>query len=146
MTRIEALRTYILNVLDTLTNNKHYVNIDMLGKDIENYSIDKIPTQTIIRRWVDGTKEKREVYSIRSRKAYSQDTITNLKNIGFFEEFEDLIESNNRKGILPNIVGILSIECLNCGTLYSADTNEAIFNIQIQITYLMEEKDEDYSL
>ena len=145
MSRIEALRLYLLNVLDTLTTNEHYINANMLEKEIENYSLDKLPTQSVVRSWIDGTKVKRDVYSFRSRKTYSQDTMNNLKNIGFFEDFEEIIESNNRRGILPNIDGIISIECLNCGSLTRADTNEAIFNIQIQITYMMEVKDEDNS-
>ena len=76
-----------------------------------------------------------DVYSFRSRKLYSQDTINNLKNIGFFEQFENKIKSNNEEGILPNIDGIESIECLNCGTMNNADGNTAEFDIQIQITY-----------
>ena len=67
--------------------------------------------------------------------AYSQDTINNLLNIGFFEKFESIIKSNNKKGILPEINGIQNIECLNCGTMNSADTNTAEFDIQLQITY-----------
>ena len=145
MTRIEALRLYLFDILDTLTNNEKYqINADMLGS-VGDYSLDKIPTQTIVRSWINGTKVKRDVYSFRSRKEYSQDTVNNLSNIGFFESFEKIIETNNRKGILPNIEGILRIECLNCGTLNRADTNTAIFNIQIQITYLVEVNDEDNS-
>jgi hypothetical protein len=61
--------------------------------------------------------------------------MNNLSNIGFFEKFESIIESNNKKGVLPEIKGIESIECLNAGTMSSVDTNTAIFDIQIQITY-----------
>jgi len=141
MTRIEALRLYLFDVLDTLTESEYQINANMLGK-IGDYSLDKIPTQPVVRSWVNGTKVKRDVYSFRSKRTYSQDTINNLNNIGFFEKLEDLIESNNRKGVLPNIDGILKIECLNCGTLNVAGTNEAIFNIQIQIEYLMEVNDD----
>ena len=61
--------------------------------------------------------------------------INNLKNVGFFETFESIITGNNENKILPEIEGIESIECLNCGTLLDAETNKAIFDIQIQITY-----------
>ena len=67
--------------------------------------------------------------------AYSQDTINNLKNIGFFERFERIIKSNNDEGILPDIEGIESIECLNSGTMKNNETNTSEFDIQIQITY-----------
>ena len=80
-------------------------------------------------------EKHRDVYSFRSRKEYSVNDINNLQNIGFFEIFEKTINSNNKKGILPNINGIESIECLNCGAMQRADTNTAIFDIQIQIIY-----------
>ena len=107
----------------------------MLDNDINNYSLDKVPTSSTIEKWVTGVEIHRDVYSFRSRMAYSQDTINNLLNIGFFEKFENIIKSNNKKGILPEINGIQNIECLNCGTMNSADTNTAEFDIQLQITY-----------
>ena len=135
-TRISKLRTYLFSIIDTLTTDKSYqINANMLDNDINNYSLDKIPTSSTIEKWVNGVEIHRDVYSFRSRMAYSQDTINNLLNIGFFEKFESIIKSNNKKGILPEINGIQNIECLNCGTMNSADTNTAEFDIQLQITY-----------
>ena len=135
-TRISKLRTYLFSIIDTLTTDKSYqINANMLDNDINNYSLDKIPTSSTIEKWVNGVEIHRDVYSFRSRMAYSQDTINNLLNIGFFEKFESIIKSNNKKGILPEIAGIQNIECLNCGTMNSADTNTAEFDIQLQITY-----------
>lgn len=134
--RISKLRTYLFSIIDTLTTDKNYqINADMLDNDVNNYSLDKIPTQTEVEKWITGLIVHRDVYSFRSRKAYSQDVINNLSNIGFFESFESIIKSNNKKGVLPDIEGIESIECLNCGTMLSSDTNTAEFDIQIQITY-----------
>jgi hypothetical protein len=134
--RITKLRTYLFSIIDTLTADKKYqINADMLDNDINNYSLDKIPTASTVEKWVNGVEIHRDLFSFRSRKAYSQDVINNLSNIGFFETFESLIKSNNKKGVLPDIKGIQSIECLNCGTMLSAETNTAEFDIQIQITY-----------
>lgn len=139
--RITKLRDYLFGIINTLTTNRNYqINADMLGK-IGDYSLDKIPTDTEVENWIIGVVKKREIYSFRSRKAYSQDTINNLKNIGFFEEFESIIKSNNDKGILPSINNIESIECLNCGTLNSVDGTQATFDIQIQITYRESERE-----
>ena len=135
--RIGKLRAYLLGIIDTLTqNNKSQINANMLSNDINNYSLDKIPTDSTVEEWITGDVIYKDVFSFRSRMAYSQDTINNLNNIGFFEQFEDKIKSNNDKGILPDIQGIESIECLNCGTLNIAGTNTAEFYIQIQITYI----------
>lgn len=135
-TRIDNLRTYLCKVIDTLTTNKNFkINANMLSKNVNNYSLDKIPTDSAVEKWVNGVEIHKDVYSFRSRKEYSTNEINNLQNIGFFEIFESTIKSNNKKGVLPNIKGIENIECLNCGTMLSADTNTAIFDIQIQITY-----------
>ena len=134
--RITKLRTYLFSVIDTLVTDKKYqINANMLSNDVNNYSLDKIPTSSQVQKWITGLIIHRDVYSFRSRKAYSQDVINNLSNIGFFEKFESIIKSNNKKGVLPDIKGIESIECLNNGTMLSADTNTAEFDIQIQITY-----------
>lgn len=134
--RITKLRTYLFSIIDTLTTDKKYqINANMLSNDINNYSLDKIPTSSQIEKWVTGIEIHRDVFSFKSRNAYSQDVINNLSNIGFFEKFESIIKSNNKKGVLPEIKGIESIECLNNGTMLSSDTNTAEFDIQIQITY-----------
>ena len=101
--RITKLRAYLINVLNSLTQNTKGLNANNLASDVNNYSLDKI--------------------------------LTNLKNMGFFEDFETIIETNNRNGILPDIENIKSIECLNCATMNYAETNTAEFDIQIQITY-----------
>lgn len=134
--RIAKLREYLLTVIDELTQNtKYQINADMLSNKIDDYSLDKIPTDKEVENWIIGGGIRRDVFSFRSRKAYSQDTINNLTNIGFFEEFENKINSNNKEGILPDIDGVESIECLNPGTMNNAETQTAEFDIQIQITY-----------
>lgn len=134
--RITKLRIYLLSIIDVLVTNKKYqINANMLSNEPNNYSLDKIPTSSTVEEWITGTRICRDVYSFRSRVGYSQDTIDNLINVGFFEIFEKLISSNNEKGILPNIEGIQSIQCLNCGSMTNANTNTAEFDIQLQIEY-----------
>lgn len=134
--RIDKLREYLCDVINSLTNKENSrINADMLSKNVDNYSLDKIPTASVVMKWINGTEIRKDVFSFRSRKEYSTNEINNLQNIGFFERFEKAIKSNNKKGILPEINGIESIECLNCGTMQKADTNTAIFDIQIQIVY-----------
>ena len=134
--RIRKLQQYLFEIINTLTANRDYqINANMLSNKIDDYSLDKIPTATVIERWIIGGGIHRDVYSFRSRKSYSQDTIVNLKNMGFFEQFENAIKTNNDEGNLPDIENIESIECLNCATMGSSDGNQAEFDIQIQVTY-----------
>lgn len=134
--RISKLREYLFEIINLLTSNRNYqIDADFLG-NVGDYSLDKIPTESQPELpWIIGVQIKKDVYSFRSRKAYSQDTINNLTNIGFFEQFEKKIESNNKQGILPEIENIEEIKCLNNGTLNYINETEATFDIQIQITY-----------
>lgn len=134
--RISKIREYLFSILDELLNSREYsINANFLDNNIESYSLDKIPVEPVTEGWIIGPVIKRDVYNFRSRKTYSQDIMNNLANIGFFETFENVIESNNKEGILPDIDGIESISCLNCGTLNMANTNEAEFDVQIEIRY-----------
>lgn len=138
-TRIMKIRAYLFTILDELLSDTDYqVNANFLSNDVNNYSIDRIPVEKIVENWIIPMKKYREVYEFRSRNSYGQDVMENLKNVGFFEEFEDKISSNNKGGNLPDISGIESIECLNVGALNIADTQKAEFSIQIQINYIKE--------
>ena len=136
-TRIAKLGKYLETILEELNSKYKKINADFLGIDVNNYSLDKIPTASEVETWLTGTKICRDVYSFRSRNAYSSDRLSNLKNIGFFEKFQKIINSNNDNGILPKIDGIESIACLNSGTLNYTDESmkTAVFDIQIQIEY-----------
>ena len=135
--RIAKLGKYLETILEELNSKYKKINADFLGIDVNNYSLDKIPTASEVETWLTGTKICRDVYSFRSRNAYSSDRLSNLKNIGFFETFQKIINSNNDNGILPEINGIENIVCLNAGTFNYADQSlkTAVFDIQIQIIY-----------
>ena len=133
--RITKLRAYLMSVISELIEQYGEMNINFLSKEPNNYSLDKIPVNPTQEQWIIGNFLNRDVYSFRSRVNYSADTMTNIENIGFFETFEKLIKQKNDNNILPDIDGIQSISCLNCGSLNNANTNTAEFDIQIQIEY-----------
>ena len=133
--RVTKLRTYLMSVISELIEQYGEVNIYFLSNEPNNYSLDKIPVNPTQEQWIIGNFLNRDVYSFRSRVNYSADTMTNIENVGFFETFEKLIKQKNDNNILPDIDGIQSISCLNCGSLNNANTNTAEFDIQIQIEY-----------
>ena len=69
------------------------------------------------------------------RYTYGSNIAENLENMGFWEEFESKIYSNNEKGTLPNIDGIIEIKCLNCGSIQDAEPQSCVMSIQIEIDY-----------
>ena len=133
--RVTKLRAYLMDIITELIGQYGEMNINFLSNEPNNYSLDKIPVNPTTEQWIIGNFLKRDVYSFRSRMNYSADTMTNIENIGFYETFEKIIKQKNDNNILPEIDGIQSISCLNCGTLNRANTNTAEFDIQIQIEY-----------
>lgn len=131
--RVEALQEYLLKILGEVTGdlNVNFIDTSSVG----DYSIIRLPVQPEVEKWIIPVSLNQEVYNIESVKTYSQDQMSNLSNIGFFENLENKIKTNNTKKDLPEIKGIESIRCLNCGSLQSTDTNTAIFSIQIEINY-----------
>lgn len=136
-TRIAKLREYLFDNIITLTQNSNFqINANFLSDKIDDYSLDKMPIAPIVNKLICGVEIRRDVFSFRSRKSYSHDKVVNLNNMGFFEEFEKLIKSNNDKGVLPDIERVESIKCLNPFTMLSNDDQtKAIFDIQIEIKY-----------
>ena len=54
--RITKLRAYLIGVLNSLTQNTKYeLNANNLASDVNNYSLDKIPMQKEINKWIIGT-------------------------------------------------------------------------------------------
>ena len=133
--RVTKLRDYLFNIIEELNSQYEQINVNFLSNDINNYSLDKIPIEIDNNGWIIGNILQREVYSFRSRMSYSSDVISNIENIGFYETFARIIKQNNDNNILPDINGIESIKCLNCGTMNNGNTNTAEFDIQIQIEY-----------
>lgn len=145
--RITKLRAYLIDIINGLVNDKKFeLNANKLSNNINNYSLDKIPTASTVEKWIFGIEIHKDVFTFRGRFYYAEDTEDNLENIGFFEDFERIIKQKNKNKDLPDIEGIESIECLNAGTLNSASANTAEFDIQIQIKYRVNNKKEELSL
>lgn len=130
---INKLRNYFfeLGIIDGNSN----INVDFLSNEPIQYVIEPIPVEPIIKAYKDGGSLRQFVFQFGSREYYGADVIQNMKNTEFYEDFSALIEDNNRKGVLPKIDGIQSIECLSNGTINEDNTNNAKYVIQMRITY-----------
>ena len=130
---ISKIRQYFfdLRIIDENSN----INVDFLSNEPIQYVIEPIPVEPIIKPYKDGGSLRQFVFQFGSREYYGADVIQNMKNTEFYEDFSALIEDNNRKGVLPKIDGIQSIECLNNGTINEDNTDNAKYVIQMRITY-----------
>ncbi len=130
---IEKIREYLIenNVID----EEYRINVDFLGEEPTEFAIVPIPINPILEQYVDGSSLRQYQFQLISCNYYSADIMQNMANSSFYEKLYDLIEKNNDLGILPNIDGVESIECLNNGAILDAGTNTARYSIQIKVTY-----------
>lgn len=130
---ISKIRQYFfeLGIIDENSN----INVDFLSNEPIQYVIEPIPVEPIIKPYKDGGSLRQFVFQFGSREYFGADVIQNMKNTEFYEDFSALIEDNNKKGVLPKIDGIQSIECLNNGTINEDNTDNAKYVIQMRITY-----------
>lgn len=137
---ISEIRDFIETL--SIVDNFARINVDFLGDMPTEYVLEPIPTERVIKQYVDGSTLNQYVFQFGSREYYSSDVVENMQKSEFYNQFQDVIKWCNRNGILPNIQGIQSIECLNVGTIQNAETDTAKYSIQMRITYFRKH-DED---
>lgn len=134
---IERIRTFILKCPFL---NAERVNVDYIGADMQ-YSIDPLPCDPILQRYVDGALKKQYQFAFTSKEEYDQDARINIENSGFYQKFEEWIERNNLMDILPELeTGKIPVkmETLNSGYLYEIDGDKARYRIECRLIYIQE--------
>ena len=133
---IEKIREYFIE--NNIIDNKSRINVDFLGEKAEEFAIIPMPVNPILEQYVNGSSLRQFQFQLISCNHYGANVMQNMANSTFYEKLYDLIESNNKKRIYPQIDGIESIECLNNGAIVDATTNTARYSIQMRITYYKE--------
>ena len=131
---VDKIREYFLENV-TLVNEFDNILADFLDDDATSYSIEPIPFEPVLRQYRDGGSLNQYVFQFGSREFYDNRVAQNINNLGFYERFQEEIETNNKNGVLPDIKGIQSIECLNNGTIQDVQNGTAKYVIQMRITY-----------
>lgn len=111
------------------------IGVDYLSNGPVAYSIEPIPTDPIITKYVDGSSFRQLTFVLASREAWGADVINNLLNCKVYDDVYNWIEEKNNKGELPDISGIESIECTSTGYAYQVSETEARYQIQMRVTY-----------
>ena len=134
---IEEIRNYFKDHVQ-LASTFENILVDFIGDEAITYTIEPIPIEPIIRNYTDGSSLRQYVFQFGSREYYDNGVAQNIENLDFYEKFKDEIETNNKNGVLPEINGIQSIECLTDGTIQDVQNGTAKYIIQMRITYLKE--------
>ncbi|MCR1897813.1 chloramphenicol resistance protein [Irregularibacter muris] len=133
---IEKVREYFLNC--PLLNEIARLNVDFLGVEPTEYTIDSQPTTGIIKRYVDGGVLKQYVFVFGSREYYGADVLQNLENSEFYEEFSDWLDEQTEKDNLPLLEGnkkAIGLEALTTGYLFDVSEDNARYQIQCRLIY-----------
>ena len=133
---IGAVRDYI----DTCPFLDEFAKIDVeyLSNEKDSYTVDALPGEPLVQRYLNGDSEKQFSFTFSSRKSYGPDVLQNLENSGFYERFADWLESESRNGNLPKLPEgkeAMSIRAISQGFVFQTDYDEAQYQIQCRVLY-----------
>jgi len=128
---IKAIREYITKC-PYLHDGK--IGVDYLENEVA-YSIEPTPVAPKASEFIDDSGIRQFAFIFASRESYGQETIQNMLNTEFYEDFSNWIEEQNNLGNLPEIEGIEEIECTSTGYSYQTGIDTARYQIQLRITY-----------
>lgn len=137
---IESLRNYIRQCpyLDTF-NNAIRVNVNYLEPSPDTYSIEEIPIEPILKKYVNGDSIRQYAFIFTSREPYGADVLQNIDNSGFYERFAEWVENNNDNGIFPILENGLEpqeIKVTSTGYAFGVTESTAEYQIQLRLKYL----------
>ena len=137
---IDGLRTYIRKCPALRKYNKAVkVNVDYLEDKPTTYSIEEVPSDVVIQKYVDGSSKRQYVFVFASRESYSEDVIDNINNSGFYEDFAEWLEEQTNNDNLPFIGDdkeVLKIEAITNGYAFKTDVDTARYQIQCRMIYM----------
>lgn len=138
---IDSLRNYIRKCpyLDTF-NNAIRVNVNYLAPDADTYSIEEIPIEPILKKYINGDSVRQYAFIFTSREPYGADVLTNIDNSGFYEKFADWIENNDTLPILDDGMEALEIKVTSTGYAFAVTEDTAQFQIQLKLKYFKKGK------
>lgn len=135
MTMVESIRNYVKTFPKM---NGERLNVDFLSEEEQEYAIEIVPSQTIVKRYLDGSSVRQILFLVASRMFYGPDLRQQIDNQGFFEEFQDWIDTNSLKGIFPALSDGQSprkIEVTTSGYAFLPGEDTARYQIQCRLEY-----------
>lgn len=138
MSIIESVKDFI-STCPYLSDLKR-ISVDFLPDDKDTVSIEEIPTNTIVREFVDGSSERQFVFVIAARLFYSDELRNNIDNSGLFENIQQWLDDCSADDVMPNMAEGLTpykIEAQSNGYLFdvNGDLSNARYQIQCRLLY-----------
>lgn len=134
---IESIRDYFLDC--PYLEDEARLNIDFLGEEAIEYGIYSEPTIPTIKKYVDGDELKGFNFTFSTRSIMSGDLATQIDNSAFFDKLIEWVLQQNKDENYPQLSGKrypLKIEINNNGYVSSAETDTAVYQIQMTLKYM----------
>ena len=131
----ESVRDYIMDFPEL---KEGCLLIDFMGDEPVEYVIETVPCEPIVKKYTDGSSMRQYEFIFASREYFSEDVITIIDNLGFYQKFEEWINERNENGILPDLGDErepVAIEVLTQGYAFAVDSNTARYQIHLRLTY-----------
>lgn len=147
MTVIEALHSYF-KTSPALADVR--LDIDCLQRDHEKFSLDSVPGERIVKKYMDGSSVRRQLFTISSRAPYGPDLDQQADNLEIFGELEDWLDDQGQLGLLPNLGDRRRARSLRVtSSAYPIEVDEgqgvptARYQIQLELIYLQNKYQEE---
>lgn len=131
--KMELIKEYIESC-PLLEGDK--INVDYLDDEVYSYSVDRTPSNPVLKKFNDGTGGKYQItFDFTVTAPISSRVVTNLANSKFGEDFMEWIKTQQMLRNLPKINGAHSIECTSPSYILQKIETTAIYIIQMNFTY-----------
>ena len=94
MTIIESVRAW-LRTYPPLAEGR--LGVDYLPEEARTYSVDSVPAEETVKRYLDGSAKKRFLFVLASREFQGDNIQGNTENLAFYEAFSRCVEAQNRR-------------------------------------------------
>lgn len=114
------------------------VVVESLGSDIKSYMIQSEPVNPIVRRYMDGTSIRQFAIAFSSRESYGQETLQNIENSGFHEEFIGWVEKCKKDKNMPYFGANREVTKVTVTTtpyVFDTTATTAQYRMQMLFTY-----------
>ena len=132
---IDSVREYMLSCPE-LSGKK--VNINCLGTKMQSFTIDNVETDSIIKKYCDGSVLKQAVFTLGVRDRFDENLGENLYVTNLLEKIEDWIYKQNIMKNLPLLacnMPVRSIEVTKSGHLHDTSMGSGRWQMEFMIVY-----------
>lgn len=135
MTVMENVRAW----LRTYPGLDGRLDVDFLDEAADTYSVDTIPCEEVVKRYLDGSTVKQFQFAVSSRRFYDQNITQNLGNLGFFEGLTAWVEQKAHARELPAMDGNRTAQkIVVTSTAYPfivSEDGKARYQLQMRLEY-----------